>query len=928
MLLFSEGVFLFPYMQRILVFFLLLTGTYAVQAQQYTVSGTLSDSVSLRSLTYTSVVLLRARDSVLVSFSRADENQQFRLSAAESGQYILLISHPDYASYNRKLQIEGAEQLDTVYLTSRRRLLEEVFIYGQEAITIKGDTVEYYADSFKTRQYDNVDELLKKLPGLEVNSDGSVVAHGKKVEKMLVDGEEFFGDDPAMVSKMLRASSVSKVQVFDKRTEQAEFTGIDDGEKIKTINLELKEDAKKGYFGKVKLGGGLPDYWENQLMFNSFKKRRKVSVYGVMSNTNQSGLSWQDSRNYGGGESVELSDGRVVTGFSDGQFNGQGLPRSWSAGAHYSNKWKGDTIGFNGSYSFSKNITEGFDNRQAQYILPDTQYFSSNRATSSRQSVRHSARTELEYKLDSLSSLRLYVNGHRSDSRSTRSRQTTSSALSGELLNSNAQMDRNEDEQDGLDASLLYRKKFKKERRTFTVDARFSMDNSRSSGIMQSDYNLYVLDSAYVLHQRKESRRENLQARSRLTYTEPLSEKLSLNLNYNIGLNNNQSDNSSYDLDEGREGGVYNREFSSNYEFNNLQSQGGLGIYFKDEDFNVSLGGDIAYSVFEHEDFILDTTFSYAYLNFFPHLRFRWQRSSQSNLSFNYRGNTNAPSLSQIQPLRNNTDPLNIVLGNPDLKQEFRHNFYLSYYSYQVISSQSFSIGGSFSFVQNAISMMQQVNISGKRIMQYVNVTGNYNAWGHVNYSIKRFFGIHTGVSLNGNYQRRINFLNGLRNRNQTYTLSPALNLRYYKDTLLELQTSFRPQYTHSLSSIRTDVPVSFWTYVQSFSGNLSLPLGFEIGSDFNWEIRQKQAVDDVNNTLFFLNAYMSKSFLKDRSLQLRFYANDLLNQNIGYDRKVLPDQVYEETFSSIRRYYMLSLTWNFTRSGAKTPDSGGMYID
>src|SRR5690606_26066272 len=166
MLLFSEGVFLFPYMQRILIFFLLFTATHFARAQSYRVSGTLSDSVSLRSLTHTSVVLLRAADSVLVNFGRADEAQHFTLTAPESGQYILLISHPDYASYTRKLTIEGAEQLDVIYLTSRRRLLEEVFIYGQEAITIKGDTVEYYADSFKTRQYDNVDELLKKLPGL------------------------------------------------------------------------------------------------------------------------------------------------------------------------------------------------------------------------------------------------------------------------------------------------------------------------------------------------------------------------------------------------------------------------------------------------------------------------------------------------------------------------------------------------------------------------------------------------------------------------------------------------------------------------------------------------------------------------------------------------------------------------------------------
>src|SRR5690606_3244476 len=189
---------------------------------------------------------------------------------------------------------------------------------------------------------------------------------GEKVQKMYVDGEEFFSDDPAMVAKTLRASAVDKVQVYDKKSDQAEFTGIDDGEKIKTINLKLKENAKKGYFGKIAAGAGLPDYWESQAMLNAFKAKRKVSVYGTMSNTSTTGLNWDDSRKYSnsGGGTLEMSDdgtfSRTITRDEfdldswDGQYNGQGLPKAWNGGAHYSNKWLDDALSFNGNYQYGK----------------------------------------------------------------------------------------------------------------------------------------------------------------------------------------------------------------------------------------------------------------------------------------------------------------------------------------------------------------------------------------------------------------------------------------------------------------------------------------------------------------------------------------------------------------------------------------------
>lgn len=444
--------------------FLIFLSPFLFAQNHYTLSGTVTDTVNRSPTQYTSVSLIRASDSMLQTFSRADEDGRFILRTDSSGKYILLLEHPNFASYTDLVDIrEEHTELGEIPLISRKQLLQEVIISGQQAITIKGDTVEFNADSFKTRQFDNVDELLKKLPGLEIGSDGTIKAYGQEVKKMLVDGEEFFSDDPAIVAKTLRASAVDKVQVFDKKSDEAEFTGIDDGEKIKTINLMLKEDAKKGYFGKISAGAGPPGYWENQVMINAFKKKRKISAYGIMSNTSKSGLNWDENSKYGSGNNFSVNDdGDFVStstsnSFSDwnGNFPGQGIPRSWTAGAHYSNKWYGDTLSFNGSYNYAKQINEAFNNTVTQYILPDTQYFNSSQANSTNLQQRHNLNVNSEYLIDSLSSIRLTLGGTYGESQQASEQHTQATSLSGGLINENNQQQSSSGKSETMNASLF-----------------------------------------------------------------------------------------------------------------------------------------------------------------------------------------------------------------------------------------------------------------------------------------------------------------------------------------------------------------------------------------------------------------------------------------------------------------------------------------
>lgn len=896
---------------------------------QYRITGTLRDTVNLSPAQYTSVALLRASDSVLQTYTRADEQGRFTLQTDTAGAYLLLVVHPSFLTYRDRVTVQQHETpLGAIDLMSRKQLLQEVVITDSRSIVIKGDTVEYTADSFKTRVYDNVDELLKKLPGLEVGRDGKIKAYGEVVKKMLVDGEEFFSDDPAIVAQTLRASSVDKVQVFDKKSDQAAFTGIDDGERIKTINLKLKDNAKRGYFGKVSAGGGIPSYWENQAMINAFRGKRKIAAYGLMSNTSTNGLGWDDQRKYGGGGEMnfdEESENFFVMG--DGSsYDGEGLPRSWTGGAHYSNKWLGDSLSFSGNYKYGKQVTEAESRSVTRYILPDTQYTNTVNSANTTISQKHNINTTTEYQLDSTASLKLTLNGGY-NKRQTGSRYLSKAeSLEGGLINDNTRLQQSENEEKSLLATLLFRKKFRKKGRTFSANFKGQFNENAGTGLLQSRINLYALNTADSLDQRKSNNNRALTGNLKLTYSEPLSKIASLELNYSLSLNNNNADNQTRDRDQGTD--VINPYFSSHYVFNVTGNQGGAFLRFNFKKINLAFGGNIADTRFRQDDLMYDTSYTYHYLNFFPRATFTFRKSQQTSLRFSYAGRTQQPTMEQLQPLRNNTDPLNIAIGNPDLKQAFKHDFQLSYNDYRVMTGTSKYLSVDFLFTQNAISQQQNVDVSGRRNYRYVNVDGNFTGWMYGYFGFKKIAGIRPGLDINANYDRSHNFINGLANRNDNQQYGPGFSLYYEKDTTFTVSYNFNPRYNLNQSSIRKDIRTEYWTFEQRFDATLTLPRGIQLGTNISWNVRQRLDPAERNNNVFLWNAYISKSMLKDRSLVAKCYVNDILDRNIGYNRTTNAEYIAENTYNTLRRYVLFSLTWNFTKTGGQAPDTGTGMIE
>ena len=936
-------------MNKLILPILLLCYALSAGAQTYSVKGSVADTVNSNPLEFASVTLMRASDSVLTDFTRADQNGNFVLQVPKQDKYLLMVTFPSFADYVDIVNVKNTNtDIGQVPMVSRTHLLKEfVFTDQVAAIKVKGDTIEYVADSFKVKDNATVESLLRRLPGIQVDKDGNIVAQGTQVQKVLVDGEEFFTDDPAVVSKSLQAKAVDKVQVFDKKSDEAEFTGIDDGQRTKTINLQLKDNMKRGYFGKVKAGGGAGDgrdYFENQGMINAFKGKRKISAFGIMANTGTIGLGWDDRDKFGANDnnSIVGDDGSITTYYNsddfdswDGQYNGRGYPKAWTGGLHYSNKWNEDKHHLSGSYRYAKQNIETVNNTISEYSLPDDSvYYSTSSDNTTKTGDRNRVNGLYELKIDSMSTLKVtgVFNRTNTITRSLNSQKTL--AEDGTEINSSTRRTTNDATATQINSTLMYQKKFKKDRRTVSLSFSENYEESTGLGLLNS-VNIYnsVAIADDTLDQQKKNDNTALRVNGYVGYTEPLTKDLSLSAGYSIAVNNTGAERNTFNKGNANSDSydVLDSTFSSNYAFNVTTHSGKAFLrYNHDKKVNAHVGLTVSNSNFMQKDLRQDTSRSYAFVNFFPSASISYHIKRQTRLSFNYNGSTTQPTLDQIQPLQNNINPLYVSIGNATLTQEFRHRLNVSFYDYKVLSARHIWANASATFIDNAISRSQTTDSIGRSVTQYVNVDGNYNDYASVSMG-KRIQQLNTTVGgrLNTSISRSNNIVNGINNvsTNNSYRATTYLNYES-EDEKLFWSIDISGAYNDNKATISNQL-TSYWTLENTFDISYDLPWKMTIGTDFNWYIRQRTQVFDRNNNVFRWNAYVSKKFLKNDQLELRASAFDILNQNIGFQRYGYNNSVTEQNYNTIRRYGLIMLTWNFTKTamGAPQDDAANIII-
>lgn len=907
-------------------------------SQRSALKGTVADTLENKNLQNTVVTLMRASDSVLVKFTRVDRSGNFSIPDLDSGRFVIMITHPYLGDYFDafNLQPGATKDLGRIIMIPKSKLLAEVIVRSGSPIRIKGDTTVYTADSFKVREGANVEELLRRLPGIQVDKDGKITAMGERVKKVLVDGEEFFGTDPGIATKNLRADVVKEVEVFDKKSDQAEFTGIDDGVKDKTINLKLKDDKKKGYFGKLEAGGGLKDKYNNAAMLNAFKAKRKFAAYAIMSNTGQTNLDWQDAQNYGNGmdgmESGMTEDGGMYISYTvaedENYWGGRnGIPKNWNGGLHFSNKFNDGKQSLNAGYKFSKVNSPGLTSSFSKVFLPDTSWTTNTLSDNFSSRIKHALNLTVEATLDSMNSLKWTTSANHSLSSIDNMYYSESLSAAGDTINNSRRNSNSNTENNSLKSSLLWRHKFKKVSRTLSVNMDINWNRTTSSGFLQALNNYY---SGGVIKDRDTLDQQNINASEaqglaiKASYTEPLLKDMYMEFSYGLNFNNNINDRV-VNANDGS-GKYLDRidSLSNAFTFKRMVNSPGLSFRVNKKKYNFSLGTSVAFNHFTQDNRTTSQEYQYDFVNFFPRATFQYKFKPNESFRFNYNGSTTAPSLEQLQPIRVNTDPLNIYIGNPNLDQSFRHAFDMSYNFYNVLKERGLWSSLNASFMQNAFVQFSSIDSVGRRTYQTVNADGVYNIGLNSSYNFKiPETKWRLGIGPVANINRNVDFVQDTKTgqtvKNFTNVTSYGFNMSINQYVPDKYDFYIGPNFTwnSSKASVNDAADIKYWQFNGWANGSVKLSgkAKIDLTSEVNYQVRQKDPRFPQNNNFVTWNAAIIKHLFKSQ-LDVKLGLYDILNQNRGFDRSFNSYSFTETHYVTLKRFWLLTLTWNFSKNG------------
>nr|WP_294894735.1 outer membrane beta-barrel protein [uncultured Pedobacter sp.] len=900
------------------------------------IKGSSVDSKALVKLQNTSISILNEKDSTLISFTRADAKGDFFIDRLPLGKLILLVTYPGYADYVEHFALDAthsSKNFGNIDMQLKARLLAEVVVKGTVAgIKIKGDTTEFNAAAYVIQPNAKVEDLIKQFPGIQVDKDGKITAQGQTVTKVLVDGEEFFGDDPTLVTKNLRADMVDKVQLYDKKSDQADFTGIDDGVKNKTLNIKLKEDKKKGYFGKVEAGGAVNDYNTEQVTFNAFDAKQKLAVYGINSNTGKTGLNWEDERKFGF-TNIEMSDDGYAVFYGnrdDIRYNGEGFPETQTGAAHYETKWNQSKESLNLNYKIGTIDINGLKSNLSQNNLPSGVLNTNSDQTFRNYLSRQKLDATYKIKIDSTSDLKIIINGTTKNTSSNSDYSTIISNGEQKLKNTGVRSLKDDGNQENFYTNIFWSKKLKKARRTVSVNLNGSYNKENSEGYLNSTNKFYnsvnnpdgslVVDSTINVDQQKLNNSIGKVLNTNITYTEPLSKSLALVFNYAIGLNNGSSNRRSFNQTAPGVYDNFDEKFSNNFELNQLSNQTGAIFNYKKDKTTLNFGSKVSRVNFNQVDLYSSVKYKRDFFNFSPQFNYQYRFSQQKIFRFDYRGNNTQPTINQIQPVLLNTDPLNTYLGNPHLNASYNNRFNTDYNNYKVLSEQYFYLSATYQFTTNAIVDSRLTDSVGKSTYKSVNIRdkipSNFNLYGGLSRKFSSLANLNLGFDFYYNGNKYYNYINNELNITKSNNYSLNLRVSKYETKKYELQLSVGPSYNTSQSSLQKQLNNNGWNFNSSGGVGLYLPHKFEVSLDGNYVYQQKTVSFNQDFKRFILNSTLKKKFLKNDNLALSLSGNDLLNQNKGFSRQAYGNTINQNSYTTIKRYFLLSLSWDFNKMG------------
>ena len=893
------------------------------------VTGIVKDMDSGDPMMEAAVKLLAAKDSAFVAGVTTDLDGKFSFTGVKAGKYILTVSYIGYADLEKPITVGSSNlRLGELRIKEASHLLGEVSVVAVKTpIKVMEDTVEYNADSYHTQPNAVVEDLLKRLPGVEVGTDGAITANGKTVSKILIDGKEFFSDDPQVASKNLPANMVDKLQVVDRKSDMARLTGVDDGEDETVINLTFKKGMNQGWFGTAEGGYGSDDRYMGSFNVNRFWDGNQITILVNFNNTNQIGFTDSNGnrfRRFGGN---------------------RGITESRALGLNF-NIGKEEIIRIGGDIMWSNTDANSTTRQDREYQLEPSTYSKIRKATRDRgNNFRGDFR--ILWKPDSFNTLEFRPNFSYNHNNSNNSELTSYFNHSMDKVSDNTSLSSSKGNSYEAGGRLIYSHNFKKHKgRSFSVSGQYRFSNVIEKETSVNDFIRYIMeedpdntqDDSELLNQYTDNHTWSNQAMGQFTWTEPLGNVANgnfLTFAYRANYRWNNADKLVYNIPDEYDLDIFppvgeepDPDYSNRYRNNYFNQNIRLG--YKKVGANTNFEAGLALVPQMSKSIYLDNAdknISRWVVNYAPFLRYRYKFSKRSSIQANYRGQSSQPSMSQLQPVLDISNPTNKVQGNPNLDPSFSHNINVRFQDFNMESQRSIMLMADAQVTQNSIISKTTYDDYGSRLTEYVNVNGVWNGRLMNMFSMplrNKLWSVSNHIF--ANVQHNVGFNNGVKNNSTSFSVRESPGITFRPDNFeLELRPNYTLQTTHN--SVQKTANQTVHRYGGRFDGTYYTPWGLTFQTDINYSATSGYA-SGYDTRSWIWNATLSQQFLRSKALTLAIKVYDILNQRNNISRNVNANYIEDSEYNSLNRYFMVTLSYRFNSFGkGNEPQGGGEFM-
>jgi hypothetical protein len=909
-----------------LVFALIFACFIFSQEKTFEITGTLIAEDSNLPIESATIYLERIKDSSVVTYTISDKNGFFKVEGRTfDDQLNFFASYVGYGTYIKKIDIDKEKiELKTISMQLDNQL-KEVLIKSTAPITIKKDTLEFNVKSFKTKRDATVEDLLKKLPGVEVDEEGKITVNGKEVNKILVNGKPFFGDDPTITTKNLTKDIVEKIQIVDTKTKSEAFSGEAGNSENKTINLTIKEENNKGVFGRVAAGAGTDERYEYAGMVNFFDNDRRLSVLSGGNNINSPGFSFGElNKMFGGANSISIN--------SNGSFNfdgrsfggGQGITTSRSTGLNYADVI-GETVDVATDYFNSSSNSENETLTERETILADSRFFTNTRSKSNNDTDSHSANLEFEIETDSTFQLNIEPSFGYSKTRTFFN--SNDETLDEDFVLTNQSSVNSDVERYARDfsADISATKRFGSRGAFIRAEIGTEVSKQESDDFLNSVAEIFGTNPETIIRdQFTDGVNDSYGFSTELTYRLPIiAKKLFLNFEYEYSKDKENNRQSTFDYNEISQGfDDFNTALSTDFEYTDSRSIPRIGATYSGEKFYSRL--DIGYNIrtLENND-LLRPQFNVErqFKNLQASYRVNYRFSPKASIYGSYWLRNNPPALRQLQAFTDVSNPLSVVIGNPNLEPSNRHSFYAGYNGFDWQKRTGFYANINANFTNNQVVSKTVIDPETLvRTTTYENVDGNSNFGVSATYSKEIKLDTLKSVKFNFrtryNRSKNINFNNDVQYASRVNTITPRLGVDFIWNKVMEI----KPYYEINISNNSYDIDAfedrNFTRHNAGLRTATFLPKKFEWENDIRFNYNPDVA-EGFQKSAWFWNSSLTYSILKDKGLiSLKVY--DLLNQNTNARRVATQDYIQDSQSTVLRQYFMLGFSYKFNSLGSK----------